>query len=234
MIAGLIAGRDDPEKLADLARQRPRAKIPQLRLALHGRVGEHHRFQLRMLMEQVEHLDRQVGHYGDRIAEVMGRPAGTPTEPGAPGDGPERPEAAAAPPPPGEAARRLATIPGVGERSAEAIVAEIGTDMGRFPTAGHLASWAGLCPGNDVGAGKRRSGKTTKGSAWPRTTPVQVAWAASHTKATTLSATYRRWAKRLSREKALVALGPKIPRLMYTLLKGGTDYEERLPKGQAA
>jgi transposase len=219
MIAGLIAGCDDPERLAGLARQRRRAKIPQLRLAWQGRVTEHHRFQLRMLMEQVAHRDRQVGDYGDRIAEVMGRPGGA--SPGAP-------------PAPDEAARRLATIPGVGERSAQAIVAEIGTDMSRFATAAHLASWAGLCPGNDVSAGKRRSGKTTKGSVWLRTTLVQVAWAASHTKGTTLSATYRRWAKRLSRKKALVALAHKILRLAYTLLRGEEDYTERLPKGQAA
>jgi transposase len=223
MIAGLIAGLEDPERLAELARKRLRIKIPQLRLALHGRVTEHHRFQLRMLMDQVAHLDRQVGQYGDRIAEVMGRPGGGPAE-----------AEAAASPTPEEAATRLATIPGVGERSAQAIVAEIGTDMGRFATAGHLASWAGLCPGNDVSAGKRRSGKTTKGSVWLRTTLVQVAWAASHTKGTTLSATYRRWAKRLGRKKALVALAHKILRLMYALLKGNTDYRECLPKVQAA
>ena len=117
MIAALIAGGEDPERLADLARQRLRAKIPQLRQALHGRVTEHHRFQLRMLMEQVAHLDRQVGRYGDRIAEVMGRPGGEAAGPGAGGDGPGGAEAAG-PPAAGEAARRLATVPGVGERSA--------------------------------------------------------------------------------------------------------------------
>jgi transposase len=224
MIAELIAGCEDPERLAGLARQRLRAKIPQLRQALRGKVTDHHRFQLRMLMDQVAHLDRQIGHYGERISEVMGPDAVGRPEAGRPEAGPS----------PAEAARRLATIPGVGERSAEAIVAEIGTDMGRFATAAHLASWAGVCPGNDVSAGKRRSGRTTKGSVWLRTTLVQVAWAASHTKATTLSATYRRWAKRLGRKKALVALAHKLLRLMYALLKGGSDYAERLPKGQAA
>jgi transposase len=227
MIAALIAGGEDPERLADLARQRLRAKIPQLRQALHGRVSEPHRFQLRMLMEQVAHLDRQVGHYSDRIAEVMGRPGGEAVGPGAGGDGPGGAEAAG-PPAAEEAARRLATVPGVGERSAQAIVAEIGTDMTVFATAAHLASWAGVCPGNDVSAGKRRSGRTTKGSVWLRTTLVQVAWAASHTKATMLGVLYRRWAKRLGRKKALVALGHRILVIIHKLLKDRTDYVERL------
>src|SRR5205823_14483378 len=94
-----------------------------------------------------------------------------------------------------EAAARLETIPGLGGRAAEVIVAEIGTDLTAFPTAGHLASWAGLCPGNNESAGKRRTGKTTKGSQWLRTTLVQVAWSASHTKATIFPATSRKSAK---------------------------------------
>ena len=112
-------------------------------------------------------------------------------------------------------------------------MAEIGTDMGRFPTAGHLASWAGMCPGNDESAGKRRSGKTTKGSQWLRTL-VQVAWAASHTKETFLAATYHRWVKRLGKKRALVALGHKILVVIYELLKDRTTYQEQLVPGQAA
>ena len=107
-------------------------------------------------------------------------------------------------PPFHEAAARPETIPGLGSRAAEVIVAEIGADMMVFPTAGHLASWAGLCPGNNESAGRRRTGRTTKGSQWLRTTLVQVAWSASHTKETILSATYRRWAKRMGKKKALV------------------------------
>ena len=114
------------------------------------------------------------------------------------------------------------------------IVAEIGTDMGRFPTAGHLASWAGLCPGNNQSAGKRRSGRTTKGSQWLRTTLVQVAWAAAHTKETIFGATYRRWAKRLGKKKALVAVAHKILVLAHLLLKSGVDYQENLNTGKAA
>jgi len=132
------------------------------------------------------------------------------------------------------AAERLQGIPGVGPRAAEVIVAELGPDMTPFATAGHLSSWAGLCPGNDQSAGKRRSGKTTKGSQWLRTTLVQVAWAASHTKETIFSACYQRWAKRLGRKKALVALAHKILVVIYHLLKDGTDYREKWAPPRAA
>ena len=208
MIRELIAGNTAADDLAGLARARLRAKIPELRLALDGRVTDHHRFQLRMLMEQVEHLEGWVAELGARIESLM------------------RPFAAAA--------GKLARIPGVGPRAAEVIVAEVGTDMTKFPTAGHLASWAGLCPGNDQSAGKRRSGKTTKGSRWLRAMLVQVAWSASRTKRTILAATYRKAAKRLGRKKALVALGHKILRIIYEMLKDRTDYVERLQPGQAA
>jgi transposase len=201
MIAGLIAGCEDAARLAGKARGRLREKDAELRLALHGRVTEHHRFQLRQLMAQVLHLEGQIDAYGTRIAEVMA------------------PFAAAA--------ARLATIPGVGPRVAEGIVAELGTDMTVFATAGHLASWAGMCPGNNESAGKRRSGRTTKGSVWLRTLLVQAAWAASHTKETFLARAYRKWAKRLGRKKALVALGHKMLTVVYAMLKGGTDYNER-------
>ncbi len=126
-----------------------------------------------------------------------------------------------------EAVGRLETIPGLGSRAAEVIVAEVGTDMTAFATAGHLASWAGLCPGNNQSAEKRRTGKTTKGSQWLRTVLVQVAWSASHVKGTIFSATYRRWAKRLGKKKALVALGHKILVVIYKLLKDRTEYRER-------
>jgi transposase len=208
MIAALIAGETDPDPLAELARGSLRKKRPELRRALEGRVTEHHRFLLRTLMRQEEQLEGLIAQYGARIEEVM-----TPFT---------------------EATARLRRIPGIGARAAEVIVAEIGTDMAKFPTAGHLCSWAGLCPGNDQSAGKHRSGRTTKGSRWLRATLVQVAWAAIRTKETIFQVVYRRWAKRLGRKKALVAVGHKILSVIYALLKNQTEYRERWTPGQAA
>jgi transposase len=208
MLRAMIAGQEDADVLAELARARLRGKIPQLKQALHGRVTDHHRFLLRALLNQVESLEAVIAQYDEQIGLVMA--------------------------PFGEPARRLRTIPGVGQASAEVIVAEIGTDMTKFPTAGHLASWAGLCPGNDQSAGKRRSGKTTKGSQWLRTALVQVAWAAVHSKATSYSVIYSRLAKRLGKKKALVAVAHKILGLIHKLLSGQVDYVERLGQQQAA
>ncbi len=208
MIRAMIAGEQDADKLAELARRRLRGKIPELKRALQGRVTAHHRFLLRMLLGQIEALEGLIAQFDDRIGVVMA--------------------------PFVEAARRLEAIPGVGPQAAEVIVAEIGTDMTKFPTAGHLASWAGLCPGNDESAGKRRSGKTTKGSQWLRAVLVQVAWSASHTRETIFSAAYRKWAKRMGKKKALVALGHKILVVIYQLLKDQTQYQERAKPAQAA
>jgi transposase len=143
MIRAIIAGQDDPVKLADLAKRRLRGRIPELEQALHGRVTEHHRFLLGALRDQIEALEGLITRFDARILEAMA------------------PFAAAA--------QRLRGIPGVGASAAEVIVAEVGTDMAKFPTAGHLSSWAGMCPGNDQSAGKRRSGQTTKESQWLRT-----------------------------------------------------------------
>jgi transposase len=200
MIRAIIDGEDDPDELAGMAKRRLRGKIPELKQALRGRVTEHHRFLLGMLLKQIEFLEGLIAQFDARIEEAMA--------------------------PLAEAAGRLRAIPGVGEKAAEVIMAEVGPDMTPFPTAGHLSSWAGLCPGNDLTAGKRRSGKTTKGSQWLRTTMVQVAWAASRTKDTIFSACYHRWAKRMGKKKALVAVAHKILVVVYHLLKNRTDYRE--------
>ncbi len=204
VLRAIIAGQEDPEVLADLARRRLRAKIPQLRLALHGRVTEHHRFLLQVLLDELTHLEGLITRLTERITTVL-------------------------PPPFVEAVERLATIPGIDERAAENILAEIGTDMGQFPSAGHLASWTGMCSGNRESAGKRQSGRTTKGNRWLRTTLVQVAWAASHTKGTYLAAQYRRLAARRGKKRALVALGHTILVIIYHLLKNQTTYRELGP-----
>jgi transposase len=208
MIARLIQGETDPGRLADEAKGTLRRKVLPLRQALEGRVTEHHRFLLGALMDQIRQLEGLIERYAARIDEAM------------------RPFAAAE--------GRLMTLPGVGRQAAEVLVAELGPDMAKFPTAGHLASWAGLCPGNNQSGGKRHSGKTTKGSRWLRATLVQVAWAASHTKGTIFGASYRRWAKRLGKKKALIAVGPKVLVIAYHLLKAGTDYRERFVEAQAA
>jgi transposase len=200
MLESLVAGEEDPQQLAELARKRLRQKIPALQLALRGRVTAHHRFQLRLLLDHVAHLEGLIGRLGARVEEVLA--------------------------PFAEAAERLTTIPGVDRRTAEVMVAEVGTDMGRFPTAGHLASWAGMCPGNNESAGKRKSGKTTKGSRWLRQVLTQAAWAASHTKGTYLAAQYRRLAGRRGKKRALVALGHTLLVIVYQVLKDGTTYQE--------
>jgi transposase len=203
MLEALIAGCTDPEKLADLARRRLRAKIPELRQAFQGRVTDHHRFLLRMHLDHVAHLEALIGRLSARIDEVLA--------------------------PFAEAADRLRTIPGISERAAETVLAEIGTDMGQFPSDGHLASWAGMCPGNDESAGKRRSGRTTKGNRWLKRILVQAAWAASHTKGTYLAAQYRRLARRRGAKRALVAVGHTLLVIIYHLLKRGTTYHELGP-----
>jgi transposase len=208
MLGAMIDGGGDPAALAALAKGRLRGKAPELERALRGFVTEHHRFLLRTLLRQVEQLEALIAEYAARI-EARALPFA-------------------------EAAGRLETIPGLGAKAAEVIVAEIGTDMTKFPTAGHLASWAGLCPGNDESAGKRRAGKTTKGSQWLRTVLVQVAWSASHTKGTILGVTYRRWAKRLGKKKALVAPGHKILVLIHKLLTTKAVYRERWTAPEAA
>ena len=208
MIAALIAGQTDPAALTELARGRLRGKRAELRLALRGQVTDHHRFQLAALLDQEAHLEGQIARYEARIAAVVA--------------------------PFAQAAARLRQVPGVGPRAAEVLVAELGTDMAKFPSAGHLASWAGVCPGNDRSAGKRRSGKTTKGSRWLRSTLVQVAWAAARTKGTVFQAAYRRWSRRLGAKKALVAVGHKVLTVIYAMLKDRTDYRERGAPGLAA
>jgi transposase len=208
MIRALAGGCDDPAELAELARRGLRGKIPELKRALLGRATDHHRFLLGLLLDQVEALEGLIERIDERIDRAMKRFE--------------------------EAAGRLRAIPGVGPRAAEVILGEIGPDVGTFPTAGHLSSWAGLCPGNNESAGKRRSGKTTKGSQWLRSLLVQVAWSASRAPGTIFGACYRRWVKRLGRKKALVAVAHKVLVVIWHMLKEGTEYRERQAPAPAA
>lgn len=203
MIQAMIAGQDDPEVLAELARARLRAKMPELREALLGRINDHHRFLLKSLMDQLDQLEGLVARYDQRIEEAIA--------------------------PFAESVRRLRTIPGVGAIAAEVIIAEIGVDMSQFPDADHLASWAGMCPGNHESAGKRKHGRTTKGSRWLRALLTQVGQVASRLKGTVFESAFHRWVKRMGKKKAVVAVGRKILIVAYKLQKEGVDYEERTP-----
>jgi transposase len=201
MLRAIVKGERDPIRLADLARQRLREKIPELQEALLGEIEDHHRFLLGMLMDQVEFLEAQIEKLTARIAEVL-------------------------PGPFEEAIERLDTIPGVDRKAAEVIVAEMGADLEPFASAGHLASWVGLCLGNHESAGKRKSGRTTKGNAWLRVTLVQCAWAATRSKGTYLKAMYGRLAARRGKKKALVAVAHRMVAIIYNVLKEGQRYEE--------
>jgi transposase len=203
MLEQLVAGQADVGVLAQLARGRLRTKIPQLERALAGRVAPHQQFLLAQQLAHVDYLDEAIGQVSAEVAERL------------------RPVEAAV--------ERLDTIPGVGRRTAEILVAEIGLDMGRFPTAGHLASWAGMCPGHDESAGKRRSGKTRRGSPWLRQALVEAAQAAGRTRGTYLSTQYHRLAARRGKKKAVIAVGHTILVIAYHLLARDQVYEELGP-----
>lgn len=235
MLRALVDGESDPVVLANLARRQLRGKIPQLRLALEGRVTEHHRFMLRCALTHLDQIDTQIGLFDERIREITGQP---PPD----GDGPdssgERAEELVDPPPneaAGEAPRGappmarevalLTTIPGVGTTTAENVLAEIGTDMSRFPTPGHLAAWAGLCPGNDQSAGKSR-GKGRKGNVWLRRALVQAAPGAGRTKNSYFSVQLRRLQRRRGKKRALVAVAHSILTIIHRMLTTGQPYRE--------
>ena len=201
MIEALIAGERDPEVLADLAKRRMRAKIPQLREALAAsRFRAHHAAMLAEHLAHLDYLDTAISRLDARIDEVMV--------------------------PFADQRDRLTTIPGVGRRAAEVIVAEVGVDMARFPTAGHLASWAGMCPGNNESAGKHLSGRTRRGDPWLSGLLTECGWAARRTK-TYLGAQFWQIARRRGKEKAAVAVGHSILVIAWHLLgEAEATYQE--------
>jgi len=200
MLEALVAGTTDAAVLADLARGKLREKRPALEAALSGRIEPHHRFLLAEQLCHIDALEESIARLSAEIAERV-----RPFE---------------------EEVALLDTIPGVARAGAEALLAEIGPDMSRFPSARHLASWAGICPGNNESAGKRKSGKTRKGSPWLRSLLVEAAWGASHTKDTYLSVQYRRLAARRGRKKATFALGHSILVSAYHILATHTPYSD--------
>ncbi len=200
MIQRLIEGETDPHKLADLAQRQLRGKIPELEKALEGKLTDHHRFLLQMLWKELAHQEELIAELDAKIEEQT-RPFAAEIE-------------------------RLDAIPGVDRRVAEVLLAEVGPDMKPFPSDQHLSSWAGMCPGNEESAGKRRRRRITPGNRWLKRTLVQAAWAASHTKNSYLASQYRRVAGHRGRKRALIAVGHSILVIYYHMIKAGTSYAD--------
>jgi transposase len=200
MIEALIAGERDAQALADLARARMRAKIPALQQALAGRFTDHHGFLCRTVMDRIDAITATVDAVTARI-EVEIQPFQTEVI-------------------------RLSTIPGIGIRQAQVILAEIGTDMARFPTARHLASWAGMCPGNHESAGKHHGGATRNGDSLLRGALGEAAASAARTRNTYLQARYRRLAARRGKKRALVAIGHSLLIAIWHMISLDIDYRD--------
>jgi transposase len=209
MLEALLGGEADPAVLAELARGKLRAKLPELRRALVGRVKPHHLVLIEQILAHIDFLEQAIAHLHEEIERHV--------------------------PPFAEAMTLLQTLPGIKEVAAAAIVAEVGPDMSRFPSAKHLASWAGVCPGNKQSGGKRLSGKTTKGNVWLRAILGEVAWAAARTRGTYFHAQYHRLARRRGKDKAIMAVAHSILVCIYYVLRDkrpytdlGADYFDQL------
>lgn len=226
MVEALLDGQTDPAVLADLARGRLKAKRAHLEEALVGTLKPHHRFMLTEHLALIDTLDEAIARATQEIEVRMGPPDPETKEPVEEAQEERQEHKDMSPLNWDEAVRLLDSIPGINPRAAQGILAEIGTDMSRFPTAGHLASWAGMCPGNHESGGKRLSGKTRKGSPWLRKLLVEAAHAAAHSKKTYLSAQYRRIASRRGAMIAMIAVGHSILVIIYHMLAEHIPYTE--------
>jgi transposase len=200
LLAALVAGETDPERLVALTSSRLKASRAQLVEALRGRIRDHHRFLLTLHLAQIDALQAAVRDVEARVGETL-----TPFH---------------------ARAQLLTTMPGVSATVARVIVSEIGVDMSRFPTAGHLISWAGFCPRNDASAGKRRSTRVRKGAPWLKTTLVQAAWAAVRKKDSYLRAQFLRLKSRRGPMKAIVAVAASMLTAAYHILRDGVPYRD--------
>ena len=202
MIEALIAGERDPRVLANLARGTMRSKIPDLTMACAGRFADHHALLARMHLDHIDHLTSMIEGLDERIEQVMA--------------------------PFAEQVRLLRTIPGIGDRAAQVLISEIGIDMSRFPTAAHLASWAGLCPGNNESAGRRMSGRTRKGNAEVRDILTECAWSAGKT-GSYVGAQFHRLHRRFGKTgggKAAVAVAHTLIVIIWHVLHDQSEYRE--------
>jgi transposase len=200
VLKALIDGRTDPDYLLTLIDRRVKAPRDKVHAALRGRVTDRHRFLLRLHLRQIDTLDAAVAEIDEAVDHDLD---------------PFR-----------DAVRLLRSIPGVSDLTAQVIVSEIGIDMSRFPTAGHLISWAGLCPRNDESAGKRRSNKMRKGAPWLKTTLVQCAWSGVKKKTSYLRAQFQRLSHRRGPKKAICAVAASILTAAYHMLRDGTFYRD--------
>jgi transposase len=203
ILRAIIGGETDPQKLAELGHERLRCTRPQLIDALRGRVDQHHRFLLAQHLRMIEEIERSIAAFDQRI-EVALEPFR-------------------------DDIKRLTAIPGVSTIAAQVILAEIGADMSKFPTAGHLLSWAGLCPRLDESAGKRRSTRVRKGAPWLKTVLVQCSWAASRSQETYLRAQFLRLKGRRGPKKAAVAVAASILTAAYHILRDQAEYRDLGP-----
>lgn len=199
MVRALIAGQSDPEVLAELARGRMRSKRESLKVAFEGRINEHHRFMLEVLMQELSGLEAVVARLEKRIEELT---ASMEVQ-----------------------IQSLCGIPGISRTVAVVILAEVGKDMSRFADAAHLASWAGICPGNHESGGKRKSGRTCRADRWLKSALSQAAWAATHTR-TYFRAQYHRIARRRGKKRALLAVAHSLLRVVYHVLRDGTAFND--------
>lgn len=203
IVRALIAGETDPEELLAFTTGRLHADRKTLIEALRGRVRSHHRFLLKLHLEQIETIENAIAAVDAEVGSVL-EPFRT-------------------------TAARLMTMPGVSDVVAQVLVSEIGVDMSRFPTAGHLVSWAGLCPRNDESAGKRRSTRVRHGAPWLKTTLVQAAWAAARAKNTYLQAQFLRLKSRRGPKKAILAVAASMLTSAYYMLRDDVDYRDLGP-----
>ena len=204
MLEALVQGTTDPAILAELARGKLRAKLPALRQALAGRFRSHHGFIVSQILAHLDYLDEAIASLSEQVEGYLA--------------------------PFAEAVALLDTLPGVARRTAENLLAEIGVDMGQFPSDRHLASWAGLCPGNNESAGKHKSGKTRKGNRWLRATLNEAALAAIRTKNSALAARYRRLMPRRGHNRAVTAVAHALLRFAYQVLATRTPYHDPDPE----
>ncbi len=211
MLEGLLEGTMHPAALAKLAKGRLRQKMDKLELALAGLFHDHQKFMVASQLAHIDFLDEAIEGLNQEISRRLSQEEQDNGGEGRPFE---------------QGVELLDTIPGVGTRAAEAIIAEIGTDMSRFPTPAHLASWAGMCPGNNMSAGKRKSGKTRRGSPWLRGMLVEAAQAAAKTKETYLSSLYHRLAARRGKKKAVIAVAHAILLIAHRLLQRKEPYRD--------